>query len=918
MCRLGGRIARQESPGGAAKAAVGGATDQLTVESVERHLKEVDQLQGLDDAAKEEIRTIYQEAIRDLTAARTSAAQAAVFTEMANTAAATLESVQLQLSAVGSSVSINVPGDATLATLEKRLDEEQRKLAEAKQEKERLESEPGRIQARRADIPGRLNALREAQGPLQTELNAAAAATGPKADAAKVRLRAKLLAGEQEGKMLDAELAAYAATKEVLQLQTDLANRQATLAEKRVAGWRSEVDKRRAEDVKKQAREATAEAELVAEPLKPLGNRIAELADGSRDLLAKITNADQDWQEAKDLLEQVQQRYKSTKEKVQQVGLNYLIGQLLRREDLSLPSVRKYRRNSREREKIIREEQLKIIDLAAERSALTDVDYVEAFVQKIWPIPSGFTESQLKSDVGKLVDKQLLALTTYQQNLDAHFERLVQLESTEHQLIVAVSEYGNYIDEHVLWIQSCQPLAVSDFPRSKEAFAWLTDRQDWKKLLDVLVTDVKDRILPSLLAMLLWLLLLTVQPRLRKSIASLGEMASSGSCRRFSLTLLALLWTLLISVLWPALILSARSRLAVASTSTDFPKAVSAGLFSAGLYYIVLEFLRQVCRSRGLADSHFRWPPAVRTTLRGNLRWLMAIGIPLVFFVGMLSADVSRQAEQALALGRSQESLSRFCAIASLLACVVFVHRVLKPEGLLFRTLKTEAENSWYWRYRYCWYVLAQSVPVSLTLLTVIGYYYTVIRLGSCMLRSILLIEMLIVALAMVQRWLVIGRRRIAIERAQQRRTTAIQQADVASGATVLTLDQAEFNLETSGEQSRRLLQFLLVLAGILGLWFIWIDVLPALNFLDRFELWSVTLNNETKPITMGHLVVASVIFLVTILATKKHSRTVGNVGSCATSFERRKSLRLDHDLPIYHHHRRCDHRVFIDGNFLG
>ena len=75
--------------------------------------------------------------------------------------------------------------------------------------------------------------------------------------------------------------------------------------------------------------------------------------------------------------------------------------------------------------------------------------------------------------------------------------------------------------------------------------------------------------------------------------------------------------------------------------------------------------------------------------------------------------------------------------------------------------------------------------------------------------------------------------------------------------------------MATIGEQSRRLLQFLLVLAALVGLWLIWIHVLPALAFLERFQFWTVVVNGQPNFITMNHVVVATVIFLATILATK-------------------------------------------------
>ncbi len=763
----------------------------------------------------------------------------------------------------------NFPPDATLAKLEELLNAEEKKLDAAKQLKEKLDLELGRRQGRRAEIPGRVRELQDARAALEAELKAGQAAAGPKADANVARTTAKIAAIAQEIQLAEQELATYTATADLLPLERDAASREASLAEKRVAAWRQAVEDRRAQDVQRQAEVARVEATETPESLRPLADRSAELAKRSSELLDKIQLVNGEMDRAKALLEKTQQQFKLTADKVNRVGLNYAIGLLLRKQAATLPDVRKYRRNSRERERLIRDVQLQIIDLAEVRSALTDVDFVESFVRNMRAMPPHWTADEVEQAVRGLVDTQLQALTTLQQNFNAYFERLVELESTERQLVVAASEYEKYIDEHVLWIQSSEPLSWEDFRHSVPALQLLGDSSHWREAARTLSRDFLLWLFPVVLVALAWVCLLLAQPRLRKAVTRLGEQAASGSCRRFSVTLTALLWTILIAALWPFLILVISWRMSAVSEGSDFLKMVGAGLRAAGITYLVLESLRQVCRSQGLADAHFNWPQGIRSTLRRNLRWLMIVSIPLVFVAAMLSADVGDQSQNTLGLRRAEESLSRLCTIGALVAAVVFVQRVLRPEGPLFHSLKVAAPETRLYRLRHVWYGLALAGLASLLALSVIGYHYTVFRLVSCLVETILLLELLIVATAMVNRWLLIVRRRLAIERAQQRRPATGPASDATSGVASLTVEEPTADLATIGEQSRRLLQVLLVLGAVVGLWFIWIHVLPALGFLERFQLWTVTANNQVSHITLNHVIVATVIFLVTILATK-------------------------------------------------
>ena len=840
-----------------------------SIELVERRLKEVDQLPGLEDAARAELRSLYQEALHELTAARDQAAQAKALADMAEQADENLQQAQVELSQAPAVERMEFPPDATLAKLEELVSAEQKKLDAAKQRKEKLDLEVGRRQGRRAEIPGRVQQLQDALKTVETDWNAVPAGGGPRSEALQVRLAARRAAIEQEMRLADQELATYAATSDLLPLECDLAGREVSLAEKRVAAWRQAVEDRRAQDVQRQAEAARVEATATPAPLRPLADRSAELAKRSSELLEKIQLVNGELDATRSLLEKTQQQYKLTTDKVERVGLNYAIGLLLRKERATLPDVRRYRRLSKERERLIRDMQLQIIDLAEERSRLTNVDFVDAFLQNAFVQPADGASGTLEREVRSLVESQLQALSTLQQNLNAYFERLVELESTERQLVVAVTEYEKYIDEHVLWIQSSEPLSWQDVRQSWTAIQWLADWRPWRDAASILLHDLMRWLFPFVLVSSAWLGLLIAQPRLRRAVTALGQEAASGSCRRFSITVTALVWTILIAALWPILILVVSWRMSVISEASDLLKMVGAGLRSAGLTYIVLESLRQVCRAHGLADAHFHWPEAVRASLRRNLRWLMVISVPLVLMAAMLSADVGEASHDALGLRRSEESLSRLCTLAALAAGIVFAQRVLRPDGRLFTSLREASPDARLYRLRHLWYGGALAGLASLLVLSVVGYHYTVVRLVSCMVESILVLELLILAMAMVNRWLLIVRRRMAIARAQQRRIVPASAGDGGASVASLAVEEQAVDLATIGEQSRRLLQFLLVLAALVGFWLIWIHVLPALAFLERFQLWTVVVNGQPTYITLNHVVVATVIFLATILATK-------------------------------------------------
>ena len=87
-------------------------------------------------------------------------------------------------------------------------------------------------------------------------------------------------------------------------------------------------------------------------------------------------------------------------------------------------------------------------------------------------------------------------------------------------------------------------------------------------------------------------------------------------------------------------------------------------------------------------------------------------------------------------------------------------------------------------------------------------------------------------------------------------------------------LDEPEIDLVAMSDESRKLLDTLLVIIGIIGFWHIWSDVLPALNILNTVTLWHQTVmvaGEETiAPVTLANIGIAILIVIVTVVAMKR------------------------------------------------
>ena len=66
-----------------------------------------------------------------------------------------------------------------------------------------------------------------------------------------------------------------------------------------------------------------------------------------------------------------------------------------------------------------------------------------------------------------------------------------------------------------------------------------------------------------------------------------------------------------------------------------------------------------------------------------------------------------------------------------------------------------------------------------------------------------------------------------------------------------------EENLVELGSESRKLLNALIILSALVGLWLVWVDVLPALRMLNRYTLWTnlVEVNGHATDIPRNNFV---------------------------------------------------------------
>jgi potassium efflux system protein len=228
---------------------------------------------------------------------------------------------------------------------------------------------------------------------------------------------------------------------------------------------------------------------------------------------------------------------------------------------------------------------------------------------------------------------------------------------------------------------------------------------------------------------------------------------------------------------------------------------------------------------------------------------------------------------EAQPLEAHRNSLGRLILMAVLLVFAVLLVQVLRPGSTLMKAFLVRRKGGWLDRLRYIWFPLAVAVPLGLAVAVGAGYYYTAVELARRLLVTLWLVLGLAVVYGLTMRVLFMARRRLAVQRAEQRREAARAAEAQEEGAGEAepvpvqpAAEEEEASLVQISEQTRRLVRSLVAFGMLIGLWLVWADVLPALRVLREYDIWTYS---DGTIMTLADVAAALLVTVVTVLAAQ-------------------------------------------------
>lgn len=447
------------------------------------------------------------------------------------------------------------------------------------------------------------------------------------------------------------------------------------------------------------------------------------------------------------------------------------------------------------------------------------------------------------------------------------WRRITALEQSERSVkarIEANRQLRQTLDRHLLWIRSHPPVDAAWLALLPGGAHDLVKPSRLVTTLELVRRSFAESSWPYVASLALVVVLLLLQQRARGRIDALANVVREVRLRP---TLQVLGWTVLAALPWAVALLLAGSLLQDLGTPGKYSDSLGKALAGVALPTFTLVFLRWLVRERGLAHAHFRWSRPRRESLARWTPRLMAGLLPLYFIV-------------ALAFIRNQELAitvqARIAMLAASLLSAWALWRLLAP-GQLMHQRAVDIEPSTRRR------VLRLALPFALVAcaaLAMDGYVYSAGIVFGAMFASAGMVTAVAVLHGLLSRWFVLGERRLALRRLEQRREAEAQAlaeggAEAVDGGEAIVADaEEEITLEKVNAQARSLLRAVKLTLLVIGLAWVWSGVLPAFARFDEIPLWTITEAGPDGvdmlvPVTLMAVMLGLLVLALTVVAAR-------------------------------------------------
>jgi len=407
-------------------------------------------------------------------------------------------------------------------------------------------------------------------------------------------------------------------------------------------------------------------------------------------------------------------------------------------------------------------------------------------------------------------------------------EQLSNAQARLRTVVERVDELAEVLRESLLWWPSHQSVGLEWARHVLPALLILLDPGAWKEIHSAMFAVTVGAPVGTLLTLLLAVGVFLSGRGAHEQLARIAEKTAHPFSDRMGLTFQAVGWSLLRVLPVPVLLASTGYRLQQLPDIGPGVEVLAVVLFGAALWWLVGHLFVLFSSKKGVGMAHFQWNPLVVRRLRRHLSWYMPSLLLMAVFL-------------ALTFGHQNELLPDVFGRLGLLA-ITFLSGLFAWQMLAPRT-QDEASEQQERRRRLVRIALAAFALVLLGL-TLAGYLLTVAVLLDRTINTVIVVAGVWLGYSFATRALLLSESRLILRRMreQKEKAAAMEGSSAVGEGAVIDMPEPHLSLKNINQQTRSLLRVTAGAALVLGLLWVWAEILPALTWLERVTLWSRTI----------------------------------------------------------------------------
>jgi potassium efflux system protein len=348
------------------------------------------------------------------------------------------------------------------------------------------------------------------------------------------------------------------------------------------------------------------------------GGDLTERRIGAGGVVRSKATARKDSDELEEKLRRLEFQYELTRSRAELARTSDSAEVRLRRDRIELPDLTAHQRSYELRQGTISDVQVALFDLDYELSSLAP--NIEREPEILAKIPADLRDT-VAGEVRQLLADQRIAYTDLVKDYNEYLTWLVGAQLIEQRIIETGSSFVQFIDDRILWIRSASPIAPGDIALSAERLKEIFSPTGWSEVISDLWRDARNYPLGYCLFVLIIIALVLSRGWLKRRLEAFATLAERPFVGHIGHTLVAIVITIGLSVTVPLLLWFLAWRLQAIPETAVIVDVVAAGLERTARAILFATVLWEICRPKGLAQSHFGWRDETRHVFRSNIAW---------------------------------------------------------------------------------------------------------------------------------------------------------------------------------------------------------------------------------------------------------------------------------------------------------